>query len=230
MRALLPVLACTCVLLGTALPARGQGAPVDEAELHAFVSQQAAASAQASRFEVQIGTVRPAALAPCRRTEPFLPTGVLPWGRSSVGVRCVEGANWTLLVPVTVRAWGPALVAAGPLAAGSSPQPEDVRVQEVEITREGTGLLRELAQVQGRLLTRGLAAGQPLRTDQFRAPLVIQAGDPVRLRIVGAGFAVTASGQALGAAADGQSLRVRSELGRILTGVAREGRNVDVAL
>jgi flagella basal body P-ring formation protein FlgA len=60
--------------------------------------------------------------------------------------------------------------------------------------------------------------------------MVVQAGDPVRLRIAGAGFAVSAAGQALGTAAEGQPVRVRSELGKILTGVARAGRVVEVAL
>ena len=52
---------------------------------------------------------------------------------------------------------------------------------------------------------------------------------PVAARVMG-GFAITASGQALGQAAEGQTVRVRTELGKVLTGVAREGRTVDVAL
>jgi flagella basal body P-ring formation protein FlgA len=145
-------------------------------------------------------------------------------------VRCVEGAAWTVMVPVMVRAWSTALVAAEPLAAGTVPGPQDVREQEVEVTRESAALLRDAAAVQGRALTRALAPGQPLRADALRAVNVVQAGDPVRLRIAGAGFAVTATGQALTAAAEGQPLRVRTELGKVLTGIAREGRQVDVAL
>lgn len=210
--------------------ALAQVAAIDENALRAFVSQQVAASGQVTRFEVQLGTVQTGALAPCRRTEPFLPAGARPWGRGSVGVRCVDGAQWSVLVPMTVRAWGPALVAASPLAAGAPVAPDAVREQEVELTREPASLVRDAAQLQGRTLARPLAAGQPLRQDLLRAALVVQAGDPVRLRIAGRGFAVSASGQALGAAAEGQPLRVRTELGKVLTGVAREGRFVDVAL
>ncbi|MBL0424862.1 flagellar basal body P-ring formation chaperone FlgA [Ramlibacter alkalitolerans] len=230
MRALLLFLLMGAALVWRPLPARAQTPAIDEAALRAFVSQQAAGNAQASRFEVQVGSVDTSALAACRRTEAFLPPGARVWGRTSVGVRCAEGAAWTVLVPVTVRAWGPALVAATPLATGSTPSPDDVREQEVELTREPPGLLRDLSLVQGRTLVRPLAPGQTLRPEQFRAPVVVQAGDPVRLRIAGAGFAVSAAGQALGAAAEGQPVRVRSELGKILTGVARAGRVVDVAL
>ena len=57
-----------------------------------------------------------------------------------------------------------------------------------------------------------------------------EAGDPVRLHLAGPGFSITAGGQALGTAGAGQSVRVRTDLGKILTGVAREGRRVDVTL
>jgi flagella basal body P-ring formation protein FlgA len=79
-------------------------------------------------------------------------------------------------------------------------------------------------------LTRAVAPGQALRVDMVRARSVVQAGDPVRLRIVGAGFAISAAGHALVSAGEGQPVRVRTELGKVLTGVAREGRQVDVAL
>lgn len=223
----------SCFLAALGLAAGGAlaqpAAPIDAEALRAFVSQQVAGSgAQVSRFEVQLGTVQTAHLAPCRRTEPF--AGARLWGRGSVGVRCVDGAHWNILVPVTVRAWGPALVASAALAAGSPVGPAEAAEQEVELTREPPGLLRDVAQVQGRTLTRSVVPGQPLRADMFRAALVVQAGDAVRLRIVSAGFQVTAGGQALAPAAEGQPVRVRTELGRIVTGVAREGRVVELAL
>ena len=208
-------------------------AAFDEGALRAFVSQQVAAAAgqQVTRFEVQIGSLDPRlALAACRRSEPFLPAGARPWGRLSLGVRCTDGAIWSVMLPVTVRAWGPALVAAAPLAAGSILGAQDIREQEIELTREPPGLPRELAQLQGRTLVRPVSAGQALRADLVRQTAVVQAGDPVRLRFLGAGFAVTATGQALGSAGEGQPLRVRTDLGKILSGVAREGRVVDVVL
>ena len=221
--------------LAAVLPAAAQvlqPPAFDEDALRAYVSQQVVAGgAQLTRFEVQLGSLDARyALAPCRRTEPFLPAGAKPWGRISLGVRCTDGANWTVMLPLTVRAWGPALVAAAPLAAGSVPGAQDVQLQDIELTREPASLLRDPAQLQGRTLSRAVMPGQALRADMLRATLVIQSGDPVRLRLGGNGFAVTATGQALGPAAEGQSVRVRTELGKLLTGVAREGRLVDVTL
>ena len=230
-------LALLAFALADGAPARAQAppgdSPFDENALRAYVSQQVATTGgpQVTRFDVQLGSLDPRlVLAPCRRTEPFLAAGARLWGRGSLGVRCVDGATWSVLLPVTVKVWGQTLVAATPLAAGAVLTAQDLREQEIELTREAPGLLRDMAQLQGRTLTRALAQGQALRADTVRQTYAVQAGDYVRLRIAGPGFSVLASGQALAPAADGQPLRVRSELGKILTGIAREGRVVDVAL
>lgn len=233
MRTIAFIVLLVATAAGLASPAGAQGLatnPIDENALRAYVSQQVAAGGLATRFDVQLGTLNAMTLGPCRRTEPFMAAGARLWGRSSLGLRCTDGATWSVLLPVTVRAWGPALVAANPLPAGASMGIDDVREQEVELTREPPGLLRDAARLQGLTLNRPVNPGQTLRLDMFRATLVVQAGDQVRLRINGTGFAVTASGQALTQAAEGQSLRVRTELGKVLTGVARAGRQVDVAL
>lgn len=230
LRALAGALLCLAAPLATAQS--GGGIRLDENALRAFVTQRiAAADSGIARFEIEFGpVVPPADLALCRRAEPFASAGMRPWGRASLGVRCIEGAAWTLLVPMTIRAWGPALVAAAPLAAGTTPGAADVREESVEWTREPAAPLRDAAQLQGRTLTRALAPGQPLRADMLRAATVVQAGDPVRLQIQGRGFAIAATGQALAAAGAGQPVRVKTEYGRVLTGVAREGRVVEVSL
>jgi flagella basal body P-ring formation protein FlgA len=218
--------------LAAAAPARAQ-AVFDENALRSFVSQQVAAAGGdlVSRFDVRLGSLEAqTALAPCRRSEPFVPANGRLWGRSSLGLRCADGANWTVLLPVTVTVWGRALVAATPLAAGAVLSEQDVREQEIELTREPANLVRDPKQLAGRTLARALSPGQAIRPDMVRVTSVIQAGDPVRLRISGPGFAVAAAGQALGAAGAGQTIRVRTDLGKILLGVARDGRLVDVAL
>lgn len=221
------------VLAAAAGPAAAQaGAMPSEAKLRELLAAPLVAQGtQLTRWDIQLLPLAPRAdLAPCARTEAFLPTGARPWGRVAVGVRCVEGASWTLMVPAQVRAWGVAVVAQAPLATGAAPAEPEVREQEVELTRESGVPVRELGQLAGRTLVRAVAPGQVLRTDLLRTAQVVQVGDPVRLRIAGTGFAVTASGQALTAAADGQPVRVRTELGKVLTGTAREGRLVDVTL
>jgi len=182
------------------------------------------------RVEVEVGRLDPRLqLAECGRAEPFVPRGARLWGRSSIGVRCVSGASWSVLLPVEVRVFGPALVASGPLAAGSVPVASDFRLEEVDLTRHYGTLVTDTAEVEGRVLSRAIRDGQPLRQDALRLPPVFAAGDPVRIIVQGAGFSIVGEGTAMGAAAEGQRLRVRTENGRIFMGMVRD-RTVRVGL
>ena len=73
------------------------------------------------RMEVVVGELDPRLrLAPCARVEPYLPPGAKLWGRTRLGLRCVQGAtNWNVFLPVTVKAFGPAWVLVGNVAPGT---------------------------------------------------------------------------------------------------------------
>ncbi len=225
-------------LAGLALPAaQAQQIPAaaglfDEASLRQYVSQQVAGNATEpiSRFDVRLGQIDASpAMALCRRSEPFTPAGGRFWGRSSLGVRCVEGASWSVLVPLTVTAWGRAVVAAMPLPAGTVLDAQNLREDEVELTRDAVAPARDINLLAGRTLTRAVNAGQGIRLDMVRTTAVVQSGDAVRLRLSGPGFTVAASGLALTSAGVGQSVRVKTDLGKIVTGIARDDRVVDLS-
>lgn len=218
----------------------GPGADADT--LRQWLEPQVAAAAARegwSRYEITVtppAEMPSAPLAACTRFEPFLapgaagPGGVRGAGRLPLGLRCIEGGRGVLMVPAQVQAWAPVPVAAEPLALGTVLESRHWQMQEVELTREPAGADRRPESLLGRTLMRALAPGQPLRADMARPTWVLQPGDPVRMRIQGGGFEASAPAQALQGAAAGQSVRVRTEAGRVLSGVAREGRVVDVSL
>src|SRR3954470_15317377 len=72
-------------------------------------------------------------LAPCARIEPFVPPGAKLIGRTSLGVRCVEGANWTVYLPVRIKLFMDVLVAARPIARGQLVADADVRSERIDI-------------------------------------------------------------------------------------------------
>ncbi len=217
-------------------PALAAEPPVQNSAIERFVTDEAAAKvtlASGARIEVEVGRLDPRLrLAPCNRIEPFVPTGVRLWGRANVGLRCADdgpnAARWQVYLPVTVHVYGPALVAMRPIAAGEPIAAEDLVPAEVEWTRESQGILTDVAQLDGRVATRPIGIGQPIALANLRAPQVIAAGDQVRIVGRGVGFSVTGQAMAMAAAQDGQSVRVRLESGRILTGTARAGRWVEV--
>jgi len=167
-------------------------------------------------------------LAACRRAEPFVPPGARLWGKTSLGVRCVEGATWTVYLPAQIRVYAPGPVAARPIARGQVVGADDIRQERIELTQFPPGALAGVEPLEGRIALRQIAAGEPLRRDFLRAPVVVQAGDLVRVVAAGAGFAVTTEGKALTMGADGQTVQAAVPGGRVVTGVARSGKLIEV--
>jgi flagella basal body P-ring formation protein FlgA len=196
--------------------------------IRGFVERQLPAGI--GSVEVSVGQLDPRLqLAPCARIEPYMLPGSRLWGRSAIGVRCLEGATWTVSLPVTVTVRGRAIVAGEPMAAGAAPSGASLRLEETELSREPGTPVTDPAQLVGKTLTRPLVAGQVLRMEYLRVAQTVAPGDPVRITMVGQGFSIQADGQALAGAGDGQVIRVRTESGRILAGTLR-GRTVEVRI
>lgn len=201
-------------------PAAAAPQPSIEEVVRRFVES---AVADTGRVQIQVGRIDPRLhLAPCGRVEPFLPAGSRLWGRGAVGVRCVEGANWTATMPVNVMVFGNALVAANNLTAQTPLSAGDFRLEEVELTRESGQPVQDAAQLVGRSLMRPMTVGQVLKTDYLRVQQTVSAGDQVKIQVIGDGFVVSADGIAMMAGGNGQMLRVRLDNGRILSGTVRD--------
>jgi len=205
----------------------GAGEPVDALKLYV----EKATAGLPGRVEVNIGTLDDRLkLGPCGRVEPYIPAGVRLWGKAQIGLRCVEGSHWSVFLPVEIRVFGQALVASRPLGFAQSVSADDVRLDEVEFTKEMGMAISDPHQLEGKTTTRQIAAGQVLRQDYFRTPPAIGAGDSVRVVYTGDGFNISTSGRAMGNAAEGQPVRVQTDGGRILQGIARAGRVVEMRL
>ena len=168
-------------------------------------------------------------LAPCSVFEPFLPPGSRLWGRATVGVRCLGPASWTIYVPVQISVSGNYLVTARTLTAGHRIGGQDYVVRSGDLSTLPATIISEPAQALGKTLKNGLAAGQPLRSDQLTAPWAVQQGQSVRTVSKGPGFSVSSEGRALNNATEGQVVQVRSPSGQTLSGIARAGGIVEMS-
>lgn len=230
----------SALVAGVAVAAPSEYQP-DEAGLPAELQQQVLGLAQqagargapgAPRVEVEVGRLDPRLrLAPCARIEPYLPVGSRPWGRTRVGLRCVEGAvRWNVFLPVTVKVFGRGLVAAAALPAGAVLSEQDLREAEVDLAAGGSPALDRPPLALGRTLARGLAAGEALRQADLRARQFFQAGDTVQLVALGRGIQVAGEARAMEPGLEGRRVRVRTDSGRVVTGVAAAQRRVEVPL
>ena len=188
--------------------------------------------ATALRLEVKIGSLDSRLkLAPCGNVEPYLPPGSRLWGRTRVGLRCVDGmARWNVSLPVTVNAYGNAWVVKGSVASGAVVTEDDVVEAEVNWAEESSPVLRDRALWVGQTATRQLVTGQTLRQGMVKPAQVFQAGAQVRVLAQGAGFQISSDAQALSAGVVGQVARVRLENGRVSSGVVLDTRTVKIDL
>ena len=164
----------------------------------------------------------------CPHPEAFMAPGGRLWGKSAVGVRCAAPTAWSVYASVQVEVNGEYVVSGRSMAQGETVGPQDLSVMRGDLARLPAGTIIDPAHAIGKQLALSLGAGQPLRKDMLRAPMVVTQGQGVRLLTQGPGFQVSSEGRALGNAADGQSVQVRSASGQTISGVARPGGVVEV--
>jgi len=170
-------------------------------------------------------------LAPCGAIEPYLPPGTRLWGRSKVGLRCVDGVSrWNVFVPVTVKAWGPAWVIKANVPAGETLTADHAEQTEVDWAAHPSPVLAASQRWIGHQTAFPLQAGQPLRENMVRAPQAFEAGAQVKVSSGGAGFSISVIGQAVAAARVGEPARVRLPNGRVVTGTVRPDQTVSIDL
>ena len=226
---LLALLSCALLALG-AHAAVDDGALVQQAQT--LAADAAARAAPGLRVQVHVGKLDPRLkLAPCNAIQPYLPPGMRLWGAARIGLRCTDGAvRWNVFLPVTVDVFGPGLVAVGPLPAGTVLAAADLQSAEVLLSATATAAVKLDDAVVGRILARPLQAGEALRRGDLRARQWFAAGDTVRIVAGGAGWRIHGEGQALNAGIEGQVVRVRTDSGRIVSGLAVGQRQVEVTL
>lgn len=184
------------------------------------------------RMEVSVGSLDSRLkLAPCARVEPYLPPGSRLWGRTRLGLRCVEGPTaWNVYLPVTVKAFGPAWVLTSAVAPGATLTATDATEAEVDWAAETAPVMANPEMWVGQIAARQLVPGQALRQTMVRAPHLFRAGAQVKVVAQGPGYSVTSAGQAMSAGAAGQIVRIRMDNGRIVSGTVSENGTIDVTL
>jgi flagella basal body P-ring formation protein FlgA len=169
-------------------------------------------------------------LAACPAPEAFLQPGARAWGNTTVGVRCAAPSAWKVYIQAKVSVQGEYVAAAVPLAQGQPIEQSQLVLMQGDLAALPNGVLTDMAQAVGRSSTVSVQAGAPLRLDGLKSKPVVQQGQAVRVVSTGAGFSVSAEAKAIGNASEGQVVQVRTPAGKILSGVAKEGGLVEVAI
>lgn len=191
----------------------------------AFIQQQTADLPGKVSYEV--GEIdRRISLPECRKLEALLPTGGKLVGNTAVRVRCNDVQGWSISVRVQIKVSSDMLISARALPMGYTLREEDIATQTTESTQAGG--MTDTKQAVGKVLLRGISAGQVLREDMLRPPYSIVQGQTVQLIVRGNKFSIRNEGVALNNASEGQAIQVRTSSGRTLGGIAGASGVVEV--
>lgn len=181
------------------------------------------------KVQISMGKLDLSRLPPCSAHEAFSPPGTRLSGKTHVGIRCLGPNIWSVLVPVQVAITGNYLTTTRPLAAGQAIAAGDIAVAVGDLSTLPTGVVADPQSAIGKTLRNSLGAGQPLRSDQLLAPLVIRQGQTVRVISAGPGFAVSSEGKAMNNAAEGQVAQIRMASGQTVSGIAKADGSVEIS-
>jgi flagellar basal body P-ring formation protein FlgA len=201
-------------------------------QARSLVEQAAAQALPGARLELEVGALDARLqLAPCQKVQAYLPANARAWGRTRVGLRCLEGTKpWNVYLPVTVKVFAPALVLKHALPAGTALNESHLHLATVDWAAANEPPVNHFEPLRGRSLGQALAAGTAVRGSDLKTRLWFAAGDLVQVVARGPGFSVSATAQALAAGLEGTRVRVRTDGGQVLTGVAVGQQRVEVEL
>lgn len=179
---------------------------------------------------IAVTAVAPRGLATCDSLETFLPPGAHLWGRTTVGVRCIGAHPWTLYLQALISVRATYFVASHDIDANQVIAASDLAPREGDLTNLPRSVVTDLSQIVGKASLERINAGLLLRQDMARTISTIQAGQSVKLEVQGAGFSISYEGSAVNSAATGETVRVRTPSGQVVSGVVKDRDTVEVPL
>lgn len=136
--------------------------------------------------------------------------GAVPSSRMTVGVRCSQGATWTVYVPVLIESEIPTLVLKRAVARGARISAEDVEVQTRRVSGTPAAYLRSIEELERQTAKRSLPAGSVLTADVLVPDYVVRRGQQVTLLASVGGVQVRMAGRALADGREGARLKAQN--------------------
>ncbi|PKO93811.1 MAG: flagellar basal body P-ring formation protein FlgA [Betaproteobacteria bacterium HGW-Betaproteobacteria-1] len=231
----LAILACLLMLFASAVSANqgnNQVATQDTAAIRSKVQEflQVQTMGVPGKVSITVGQVEQhLRLQACSDLEAFLPAGSRAWGRTTVGIKCSQPAAWTIYVQARVNVTGQYLAAAVPLRQGHEIGEQDLMFLTGDLTTLPPSIITEKPLAIGQTVSSSIVSGSVIRQDMLRKPAAVKQGQSVRIISSGKGFSVSAEGQALANASEGQVVRAKTGNGSVISGIARNSGEVIVS-
>lgn len=152
------------------------------------------------------------------------------WGRTLLKVQCLGSEQAPFFVQVDVQVWAPVLVVKESVQSGQEIKPEQVEFRTMDIAALKQGWISDLSALERKTALRPLWPGMTLSRDNLKGQPLLKYGDTVKVMIIGPGFQIAGTAMALEAAEKGDIVKIKTDQGKVLHGVAVEELVVEVTL
>ena len=186
-----------------------------------------------SRQRFVIGPIEPKLeLAKCRGPiRSFLSSAHHMQDRATIELRCPDGKEWHLYVPVRIVSTSPVAVAVHAIVAGTVLKASDLRVEEHDISDLPLGYMDDPDVVAGLTAGRPIPGGAYITNQLLVAPKAVQRGQTVTLVADTGGISIRMAGRALSDGLLNQRVKVTNlSSGKIVEGIARSEQVVEIIL
>lgn len=168
-------------------------------------------------------------LADCAQLQAFIPDGASLTGDTSVGVRCLDGTPWIIVLHVHIQVTGYYLVAARPIAPGQTLRKDDLVIMEGDLARLPADVLNAPAQAIGKVTATSIASGAALHPDMMRGPVLALSGRKPATTAHAKRFITDGEPRILPSIDDWQEPSAKAVFGKVPTGNIMDTSLVKVA-
>lgn len=117
----------------------------------------------------------------------------------------------TISAAVEIEAFANALVASSEIPADSTITARDVHTERIRLTQPLSGFIRDPSALHGKILSRLVRAGEPVRNELLIGVAMIKQGDIVKIETETAGLNIVVTGEARSAGKIGDRIAVRNQ-------------------
>jgi len=140
-------------------------------------------------------------------------------GRLTLKISCFDQKNWSLHVPLELKAYESVVVAAQPILRGQLITAGNLAKEEREVTRLSQGYFSKPNLVVGSIAKRSIASHRVILPQSLSTPKLVNKGENISIQAVGSGLSIKAMGTALTEGSLGDLIQVKnSKTQRIVEG------------
>ncbi|MBL4703391.1 MAG: flagellar basal body P-ring formation protein FlgA [Flavobacteriales bacterium] len=140
-------------------------------------------------------------------------------GRLTLKISCFDQKNWSLHVPLELKAYESVVVAVQPIFRGQIISAGNVAKEEREVTRLNQGYFSKPDRVVGSIAKRSINTHQVILPRSLSKPKLVNKGESISIQAIGAGLSIKAMGVALADGSLGDLIQVKnSKTQRIIEG------------